>query len=309
MNKRKRPQELYQIKGVNALFGDVGASETDRLLPLSQIRLASKQPRSYFDPTAMQELVKSIKQHGILQPLLVRPVGEEIYEVVAGERRYRAAVEASLTEVPVIIRSLDDNEAWQLSLLENLQRENLNPVEETEGILLLLVLKLELTQQEVIELLSAAAHPERATVDNVIHSLKWQELLKVFQSIGKFTPESFRTNRLPLLKLPEELLSTLRHGKIAYTKARAIAQVKDENTRQQLLDEAIKYSLSLSQIKERVVQLVQTSKAQKKYSSLKGRLETILSKAKKTKILENPKQQKRLEKLLAQIESLVSQEE
>jgi ParB family chromosome partitioning protein len=90
----------------------------------------------------MQSLVKSIKQHRILSPLLVCPKGEDLYELVAGERRYRAAISAGLDEVPVVIWELTDEDALQLALLENLQREDLNPLEETEGILQLLALKL-----------------------------------------------------------------------------------------------------------------------------------------------------------------------
>jgi ParB family chromosome partitioning protein len=90
----------------------------------------------------MQELVESVQQHGVLQPLLVRSRSDDQYELVAGERRYRAAKEVQLAEVPVVIRELSDEEAMQLSLIENLCREDLNPVEETEGILQLLALRL-----------------------------------------------------------------------------------------------------------------------------------------------------------------------
>jgi ParB family chromosome partitioning protein len=100
----------------------------------------------------MQSLVESIKSEGILQPLLVRPVGKK-YEVVTGERRYRAALEAGLTEVPATIREMTDDQAVQYALVENLQREDLNPVEETEGILSLLSLRLECDIAKVTSLL------------------------------------------------------------------------------------------------------------------------------------------------------------
>ncbi len=111
-------------------------------MPLEQIILPPTQPRRYFDPEALKQLTESIKQHGILQPVLVRPLDGEKHELVAGERRYRAAQEIGLKEVPVVIKELDDNAAFQLALIENLLREDLNPVEETEGILQLLALKL-----------------------------------------------------------------------------------------------------------------------------------------------------------------------
>jgi ParB family transcriptional regulator, chromosome partitioning protein len=117
-------------------------ADSSHSIPLEQIQLPPTQPRRYFDSEALKQLTESIKQHGILQPLLVRLVDEGKHELVAGERRYRAALEIGLKEVPVVIRELDDNAAFQLALIENLLREDLNPVEETEGILHLLALKL-----------------------------------------------------------------------------------------------------------------------------------------------------------------------
>src|SRR5215218_11121184 len=143
------------------ILGAVARQEAEgednvRLLSLDALRLPERQPRRYFAPRAMDELIGSIQRHGILQPLLVRPLGEERagkYEIVAGERRYRAAREAGLSEVPVVVRKMGDEEAVQYALLENLQREDLNPVEETEGILRLLALGLEKDTEDVISLL------------------------------------------------------------------------------------------------------------------------------------------------------------
>ena len=116
----------------------------DRDLPLTSICLPAQQPRRYFDPEKLEQLTLSVKEHGILEPILVRPVEgkPDQYELVAGERRYRAAQQLKLTEIPVVIRHLTDTEALQLALVENLQREDLNPVEETEGILQLLSIQL-----------------------------------------------------------------------------------------------------------------------------------------------------------------------
>ena len=256
MSPRKRSNQPYQIKGVDALLGEQSSPEqAAQLLPLSKIRLPQAQPRRYFDSQAMQSLVESIKQHGILSPLLVRPMGQNLYELVAGERRYRAAASAGLAEVPVVIRELTDEDALQVALLENLQREDLNPLEETEGILQLLALKLNQTTVAAIALLNAASHPERNSVDNVIHSSEWQAVVEVFTRVGKFTPESFRTNRLPLLNLPDDIKEALREGRLSYTKARAIARVKDRLERQELLDAAIAEDLSLNEIKDRIKSL------------------------------------------------------
>src|SRR4028118_2019383 len=137
MSTRRRtqpPAERSKLKNVALFAEELSVLPT---LPLDQITLPTTQPRRYFDPQAMQSLVESVKSEGILQPLLVRPVGEK-YEVITGERRYRAAIEAELTQVPVTVREMTDDQAVQYALIENLQREDLNPVEQTEGLLNLL---------------------------------------------------------------------------------------------------------------------------------------------------------------------------
>lgn len=126
---------------------------TETQIKLSDIVLPQQQPRRYFDPEALLELVSSVKQHGILQPLLVRPLGSGKYELVAGERRYRAATEVGLENVPVVVRELSVEQAFQLALIENLQRSDLNPIEETEGILHLLAIRLHCDLEAVKSLL------------------------------------------------------------------------------------------------------------------------------------------------------------
>jgi ParB family transcriptional regulator, chromosome partitioning protein len=140
-------------------------------IPVDQISLPPTQPRRYFDSEALKQLTESIKQHGILQPLLVRLVDKDKHELVAGERRYRAALEIGLKEVPVVIRELDDNAAFQLALIENLLREDLNPVEETEGILQLLALKLGRNLEEIPSVLYRLQREQKkasTTTHNVI---------------------------------------------------------------------------------------------------------------------------------------------
>ena len=310
---KRRSKQPYQIQGVDALFGESeDKTQAESQLALAKIKLPDTQPRRYFETKAMKDLVESIKAHGLLQPILVRPLEsssqaeDEFYELVAGERRYRAAIEAGLSEIAVVIRELTKEEAFHLALMENLQREDLNPVEETEAIISLLTWQLKLTNKEVIDLFSAAAHPERKSVDNVIHSPNWQQLLEVFRVVGKFTPESFRTNRLPLLKLPQDILEVLRQGKIEYTKAKALAKIKDEEARKELMAEAIANSLSLREIKERI----KDSQPQPQKEELFTRMGNAYQQVKKSKkfLMENPRKRKKLESLLAQIEKLFDQE-
>ena len=315
MSSKRRIHQPYQIKGVDALFGEQEeiTPANKQVLPISQIVTSVRQPRRYFAPEAMETLIESVRQHGILQPLLVRPItvperAEKQYELVAGERRYRAALAVGLEEVPVVIKGLTDKEAGQVALLENLQREDLNPLEETEGILQLLSIKLEKPPEEVRALFHQASHRETDFADNVIRNQEWQQIIEIFQIVGRFTPESFRTNRLPLLTLPEEILKALAQGKIEYTKARVIARIKDENRRLELLKESIDSALSLAQIKERIAKLSTNQSATDVFPSLKTRMEEIFRKSKKAKIWDDPKKQKQIEKLLGQLETLFSQE-
>lgn len=289
---------------------DVPDTEPEPVNPLSldldQISPSQQQPRRYFDPQKMQELIYSIQEHGILEPLLVRPRSEGSYELVAGERRYRAAKELGLAQVPVVIRQLTDEEATQLALVENLQREDLNPVEETEGILTLLSMKLKISSDEVSQLLHRLARSSDNVVGNDRDSLEIIEA--VFRVIGRIGWESFATHRLPLLKLPDPVLQALRSGQIEYTKARSIARVLDEQQRSKLLKTAIANSLSLNQIKQQIQQL-QTSTSQSAADGLATyftkRYADIGKKLKKLEVWNDEVKRQRLEELLKDLESLV----
>ncbi|MFN6567028.1 ParB/RepB/Spo0J family partition protein [Dendronalium sp. ChiSLP03b] len=271
------------------------------------IILTENQPRRYFDSQKLQQLKESISTHGILEPLLVRPGKKNgQYELVAGERRYRAATEAGLTSVPVTVRELTDDEAVQLALVENLQREDLNPVEETEGILQLLSLKLKIDLAQVPSLLYRMRNEVVGNSNqNVLISSQSQEIQAVFDHLAFITWESFVTTRLTLLNLPSEILSALRTGRIAYTKAQAIARLKDESKRKALLEEAITQNLSLAQIRERLKAAL-TPKEQPQ--SLKQKMQDITHRFQKTKAWDDPKKQKKLEKLLMQMEAILAED-
>ena len=303
----KNDQPYKGKANLSVLFGDDEVVEpTERLLSIESIQIASSQPRRYFDSQAMQALVESVKTDGILQPLLVRPLGEEKYELVAGERRYRAAKELGLTEVPVIVRDLTQQQALRVALVENLQREDLNPVEETEGILQLLSHHLEYDLEEVVHLLYRMQNDVQRMNDNVIIHPEMQIVVKVFSELGRMSWESFVSNRLGLLKLPADIQEALRQGQIEYTKARAIAKVKDEPARKLLLESAIGEGLSLTQIKERIADLKAENSAEKPEENLKTQIKGALTKANKSKVWNDPKKQKRLQKILTELESLLA---
>lgn len=289
------------------LFGDDESTSAPNTIAIARIRLPAQQPRRYFDSQKMEQLVLSVKEHGILEPLLVRTLDElDVYELVAGERRYRAAKEAGLTDVPAVIRDLTNEQAMQLALIENLQREDLNPIEETEGVLQLLALKLKMSVDETPKLLYRMQHEAKGKVaHNVMGSSENEAVQAVFASLGTMTWESFVNNRLPLLNLPEDVLKALQQGKIAYTKAQAIARVKNEEQRKNLLKEAIAQHFSLAQIKE-CIDSFKPNAAAADQSSLKSQIDNALKLARRSKVWDDPKKQKKLEKVLADLNSLVS---
>lgn len=311
MNTTKKDQPYTsKLKGVAALLGESAYSIENAVLSpqtvaITSIKLPSSQPRRYFDPEKLEQLVHSVKEHGILEPLLVRPLDIGEYELVAGERRYRATMKAGLTEVPVVVRKLSDNEALQLSLVENLVREDLNPVEETEGILLLLSLKLNQNVGDVVSLLYRMQNEAKGKVtQNVLGREDSTKVIAMFDALGMISWESFVSSRLPLLKLPEDILDALRCGKIEYTKANAVARVKDSEERMALLKAALTENLSLTQINERIKAFRQVTGEQ---NTLLTRYKEASSRLQKAKIWDEPKKQKALEKLLAQIEALLDE--
>lgn len=281
------------------------AVRTSELISIERIHLPQEQPRRYFDPDRMTQLAHSVREYGILEPLLVRPLANGNYELVAGERRLRAAKMANLTEVPVSIRELDDRQALQLSLLENLQREDLNPVEETEGILHLLAIALDMAPNQVISLLYHAYNAkQRGRELNRTVTIQMKIIEDVLATIGKFNTESFRSNRLPLLNLPADILDVLRQGKLEYTKARLVARLKDISKRRIVLQKAIKEDLSLTQIREYIKELTQDPEQE---PTLSDRLSQVVRKLKINKTMDDPKKQQRLATLLKELEKLVDE--
>jgi ParB family transcriptional regulator, chromosome partitioning protein len=323
---------------------------TETIIKLEDIVLPQHQPRRYFDPQALKELVESVKQHGILQPLLVRPLGGGKYELVAGERRYRAAQEVKLELVPVVVRDLSNDQAFQLALIENLQREDLNPIEETEGILHLLAIRLHCDVEAVKSLLyrmknahSKEEKQQKGALDesrrNVSPNLEETEsgdkisddldeetesrrnvspkkedeqsktVQEVFESLGLMNWLSFTTKRLPLLNLPEEILIALREGKLEYTKAQALARVKDEEIRKQLLSQAITNDWSLSQIKEQIIASTAAEPPTSKTpNQIPERLKDITQRIKKRQLWKEPRKEKQLVNLLNKLEALLGDE-
>lgn len=301
-------REMKVGKGLDALFGDAAAPDVPRpelTVLTSEIHLPAQQPRRYFDPQAMQSLVESIRRDGVLEPLLVRSREAGGYELVAGERRYRASQEVGLTTVPVVIRQMTDEQALHITLVENLLREDLNPLEETEGILQLLALRLKIGVDAAVSLLYRMQNDVQRLTHNVMGQPESEVVQAVFTEVG-IAWESFVNNRLPLLKLPDDILGALREGQIAYTKAQAISRVKDEPKRKRLLKQAIAKDLSVAQIRDQVKQSnVVQADDENPEPSFRLRVDDIFRRVKKAKIWDDPKKQRKLEKALAEMEGLL----
>jgi ParB family chromosome partitioning protein len=307
MPRRKSDRSLPKLKTLDAYLSKPDSTGA-LTLPLETIRFPSHQPRRYFDPDKMQHLMNSIQEHGILEPILVRSLYDGEYEIVAGERRFRAAQELGLSEIPAVVRDLDDQQALQVALVENLQREDLNPLEETEAVLELLSLSLEIDQKKVISLLNQSHNARKRNQEltqNVLSQL--EKIDEVLSMVGRFSADSFRASRLPLLSLPEDILSVLRKGELEYTKAQAIARIKEKRQRTKVVKEAISKQLSLSDIKARVQSLMPEPE-QTPIRVLTSRLNTIGKRLKKTEVWRDSSTQQRITELLDELDQLTTQQ-
>jgi ParB family chromosome partitioning protein len=280
-------------------------------LPISVIVLPDYQPRIFFDEQKIEELAQNIKSQGILNRLIVRRIaGTDKYELVAGGRRFRAAQKAGLSEVPVVVKKLADDESLAIALTENLQREDLNPLEETEGLLRLLSLKTGKPQEAVTQILTRMYNDSKRKSEseqNVLFTDEAQVIQAVFNELSTISWESFVSSRLSLLNLPQDILNTLRAGRIEYTKANAIARIKDEKKRTELLEEAIAQELSLSQIKERISELLSQETDTAVILPQKAITE-ISQKLKKAQLWKkDPKKWRKAQTLLKKLEELLDE--
>ena len=213
-------------RGLDAIFLDNSLEETTAggenvitILKLSMVDPKSDQPRKFFDKDALQELSDSIKENGLLQPILVREYGEGRYQIIAGERRFRASKLAGLDEIPAIILDRDDRKAAEIALIENIQRENLNPIEEAMAFRALAE-EYGLTQEELAE------------------------------KVGK--SRSAIANSTRLLDLPEEVLEMVANGDISAGHGRTLLGVKNRENMLLLANKTVEFDLSVRQLEEEV---------------------------------------------------------
>lgn len=203
-------------RGLNALISEANAetgNEPEAVLSISEIVRNPNQPRKTFDEDKLAELADSIRQNGVLQPILVRRKGQK-YEIVAGERRYQASKLAGLKEIPAVVREIDDDKVFQLALIENLQRSDLSPIEEAKGYKQLLTSR-SLTQEELAKILSKS--------------------------------RSAIANTLRLMDLPVEVQRMMEQGLLTAGHARAILAVPSEEGRIKLAKKVVTESLTVRQ--------------------------------------------------------------
>ena len=214
-------------KGLDALLGDTGLHSQEGgsvTLPISQVEPGLNQPRKQFDEAALEELAESIRQHGIIQPLTVRRLASGYYQIIAGERRWRAARLAGLSEVPALILEADDRKVMELGLIENLQREDLNPMEEAAGFRTL-IQDYGLTQEEAA------------------------------QRVSKSRPAV--ANALRLLSLPQEVQWLIEQGKLSAGHGRTLLGLTDSQQQIALAKEVLEKGLSVRATEDRVRRLQQ----------------------------------------------------
>ncbi|WP_269477932.1 ParB/RepB/Spo0J family partition protein [Hominibacterium faecale] len=212
-------------KKINSEKADEIRAQGIEFIDINDIKPNENQPRKVFDDVKLQELANSIKEHGLIQPVILRQA-KKGYEIVAGERRWRACRKAGLKEIPCMIKELTDEQNMLVAIIENMQREDLNPIEEAEG-LNQMISSFGMTQEEVSK------------------------------SVGKSRP--YITNSLRLLKLPQEVRDMVSEGKLTTGHARAIAGIGDRERQIQLAEYVIKEELSVREV-ERLIKEQHSSK-------------------------------------------------
>ncbi|OHP86252.1 ParB/RepB/Spo0J family partition protein [Staphylococcus sp. HMSC063D03] len=221
----KKPfSKLFGLKNKEDIVGYIEEDRNSNVESIQIERIVPNryQPRQVFDPSKLKELAESIDEHGLLQPIVVRPIEEHMYEIIAGERRFRALQSLQKSHADVIIRDMSDEETAVVALIENIQRENLSVVEEAE------------------------AYKKLLEIGNTTQS----ELAK---SLGK--SQSFIANKLRLLKLAPKVIVRLREGKITERHARAVLPLSNE-AQEQLIEQVIQQKLNVKQTDARVKQQV-----------------------------------------------------
>ncbi|GAA5448107.1 nucleoid occlusion protein [Deinococcus depolymerans] len=293
MTRKTRPVIGARLSGLVAGV-DTLAQPATTSLSTALLDPGEFQPRYYFNPDALEDLTRSVREQGVLQPLLVRPTASGRYEIVAGERRWRAARQAGLAEVPVLIRTLTDSEARLAAAVENLQREDLNVMEEVRAKLQVASVTLGVPEDSVVARMFALDRHAGTEPDLIAR------LDAAFGALGRESWRSFIRNRAALLNLPEELQEAVRTG-LDYRKALVIGRADRPDMREAMLDAAAN-GATVAQLREMLRGPGQPSR---------DVFDTVARQLRDRRALTRlePRQRARAEKLLQQLSALLSGEE
>jgi len=319
---KQASKAAFDLKGRGILGGlvsqssstttDPESSKADAVkwLPVSQIQPGAYQPRQYFSETSIESLAQSFKEQGFRGAINVRPTPGKGYEIVAGERRWRAAKKAGLTEVRCIVDDYSDDEALEFALVENLQREDLSKLEETEGILQLVASRLSIARDAAIQIIRTEGHSDQQARSDVAPSVELQQI-EVLLSQFNIELQTFRTKNLRTLTLSDDLKEAHLKKGLSYSAALELNKIKDETVRVTLLEKVLEEKLSFRSVKHRVKELSLAENNIKRDSREKAliqRMEITLKQAKKSpQLLQNAQKRKRFEQLLQELESLLDQ--
>lgn len=247
---------------------DQGASaEFTQELPVLSLQPNPRQPRRYFDAASLQQLAQSIQQQGVLQPLMACPLEDGRYEIVYGERRWRAAQQAGLTTVPVIVRSLSPAEVDLISAVENLQREDLNRFDEVTSKLKLVAHRFGVSVETAVMLLKQLRNDPESDLEKV------QILEQLFGQLGREQWTSFVTNGLPALQLPASLIEAVQAGRLDYSKAVLISRAPQRH-QTDLLKRVLTEELTHADLRLAIAQLQPTLHSEPVLEQLKKNIST-----------------------------------
>jgi len=290
---------------------ELSADSTTDFLSLEKIETWSDQPRNHINQQEIELLADSLNNFEQLAPIIVRPIkGSDKYLIVAGEKRYRAAMLAEKEQIEVKIRTLNDEEAYEIALVENRLREGLNPIDDTIGTLTLLEKKTDLEREEIVNYLHKIGNNKEVPSD----FLEITE--KVFARVSDISIKTFAKKRLRLLNLPTYIFDAIRKGKISYPNAVMFTKIKNEITAQQLLEQAINEHWNREKIVEKINQVQGgQKKVGNKYSSfseeelsdtLKETYKKLSKASRSQKIIQDKKKRKQLEKIIEAMEKILN---
>lgn len=315
--------QIAKAPNLMATLGGITANNQQiQEIILDKIIIPDTQTRRHIDHEKLQQLAESIATTGVKVPILVTPLDDGNYELVYGQSRVKASLMAEKTTIPAFCQDLSPEERLEIALIENLQRNELSPIDEVDGIIALIKLKFNCDESTVLGMINEAVYYYRGrdidfkftvqACNNVIANFgSLQEgidycikfVTEAIESTSQNTIAGFANNKLPLLNLPKVILQAVREGEIAYTKAKilASARITDEQFREELIQQTIAKNLSIRVIRARI----EEKYPQQSKSDLHQQWLQTSKKLSDSQIWQDKKKQAKLAKLLAEINSLI----